>query len=106
VQIGSLNKRIILQYQTKVKSATGATTVSWADGSTIWAAIWPISANEAMRSGQLTLEITHRIRIRYRSDIKGSWRIKFGDHYFSIVSLINPNQANKTLDLLCKETES
>lgn len=84
----------------------GGTTITWNDGSTIFAAIWPVSANEATRSGQLSMDITHRIRVRYRRDIKGSWRLKFGERYFNIVSIINPNTANRSLDILCKETES
>ncbi len=106
MRIGDLKHRITFQYQIKVKSATGATTVSWTDGPTAWAAIWPISANEALRSGQLSMIFSHRIRIRYRVDIKGSWRISHGDKYYSIVSIIDPNIAHKMLDILCKETET
>ena len=76
---------------------------SWTDADNIWAAIWPISANERVKSDKVTMNITHRIRIRYRSVFRPSWRIKFGYRYFSINSIINPNEKNEILDLMCME---
>ncbi len=106
MNIGQLKNRLTLQYQVKVKNAMGGTTISYKNEATVWAAIWSTLGSEAVRSGQLTLEITHRIRIRYRDDIKGSWRILHGEKYYSIVSIIDPNMDHKLLDLLCKETET
>jgi SPP1 family predicted phage head-tail adaptor len=49
------------------------------------------------------MTITHRIRIRYRANIKSSWRIKFANRYFNIVSIIDQNMQHKWLDILVKE---
>jgi SPP1 family predicted phage head-tail adaptor len=100
---GIFNKIIILQYQTKVSDGLGGFVLSWVDHATIFAAIWPTSAKEQLASMQVSMEITHRIRIRYRSVLKPAWRIKFGNRYFNIVSIINPNMGNKYLDILAKE---
>jgi len=104
--IGSLNKRIILQYQTKISDSMGGFTVSWIDACTVFGSLWPVSASEQIQAGQTVMTITHRIRIRYRSVLKASWRIKFGNRYFAIVSIINPNEAGKYLDIMCKEVAS
>jgi SPP1 family predicted phage head-tail adaptor len=98
-----LNKRITLQYQTKVPDGAGGFTVSWADAATIFAAIWPISANEQVQALGQTMTITHRIRIRYRNTIKASWRISYAGKYFNIVSIIDPNISHRWLDILVKE---
>lgn len=104
MRAGSLNKRITLQYPTKASDGMGGFDNTWNDGDTIWAALWPISANERLRSDQMSGEITHRIRIRYRRDIRTSWRIKFGERYFDIDGPpINPNERNEYLDIMCKE---
>jgi len=103
MRIGDLNKQITLQYPTKVSDGMGGFTETWTDADTIWAAIWPISANELVRSMQQTMEISHRFRIRYRNVLRPDWRIKYGNRYFNIVSIINPNEKNKLLDLMCKE---
>lgn len=98
-----LNKTITLQYKTKVSDGMGGFTVTWADAATIWAGIWPISANEQIQAQASTMTITHRIRIRYRNTIKAGWRIKFADRYFNIVSIVDTNMAHRWLDVMCKE---
>jgi len=103
MQSGDLKHRITIQYPTTARDATGAPVVTWNDVATIWAAIWPVSANETVQANATTMIISHRIRIRYRSVVRGAWRLKYGDRYFSIASIINPNMANEWLDLMCKE---
>jgi SPP1 family predicted phage head-tail adaptor len=103
MKIGDLNKRIELQYQTRVSDGMGGFMTAWTDACTIFGAIWPISASEITAMNSTTMVVSHRIRIRYRSVIKASWRIKFGLRYFNIVSIINPNEKNQMLDLMVKE---
>ena len=103
MRTGDLNKTIILQAPTKVPDGMGGMTVIWVIVDTVWAAIWPVSATERIQSAQSVMTISHRIRIRYRANVKASWRIKFGDRYFSINSIVNPNERNEMLDVMCKE---
>jgi SPP1 family predicted phage head-tail adaptor len=100
---GELNKRIALQIPSKVPDGMGGFVVTWVDTATVWAAIWPISAAETIEAGKMGMTVTHRIRIRYRSVLRPSWRIAFGGRYFNIVSIIDPNTAHRWLDILCKE---
>jgi len=78
--------------------------IAWVDVCTVWCAIWPVSANEVVQANATTMVCSHRVRQRYRSVFKSSWRGKFGNRYFSIVSVINPNEKNEWLDLMCKES--
>ena len=103
MRIGDLNKRIELQAATRVSDGMGSFTETYSTIATVWAAIWPISANELVRSMKETMEISHRIRIRYRSALRPDWRLKFGNRYLNIVSIINPNEKNELLDLMCRE---
>lgn len=101
--IGDLNKRITLQYATKASDLMGNFTLSWVDYAIIWAAIWPLNASETVQAMQADLVVTHRIRIRYRSVFRPDWRIKFGNRYFNIVSVLNANERNEWLDIMAKE---
>ncbi len=103
MKIGDLNRRITLQQKTRVSDSMGGFIETWTDVATIWAAIWPTSASEAIQAAQMVMTISHRIRIRYRSVLKSSWRVKYGNHYYAVVSIINPNMSNEYLDLMCKE---
>ena len=109
MNIGKLNKRITIQSKTSTDDEMGGFVDTWADLQIVWAAIWPVSAAELIRSMQATMEVTHRIRIRYpRFELKPSYRIKFkdtvqGDRYFNIVSIVNPNERQEWLDIIAKE---
>lgn len=103
MDIGSLNRRITIQYSTRAADSLGGFTLTWADVATVWAALWPVSANETVQSNQQVMTISHRIRIRYRSILRPSWRIKYGNRYFAIISIINPGERGEWLDLMVKE---
>ena len=104
MRIGQLNKLIILQYKTQVGDGMGAFTYTWNTVTPeIWAAIWPKSAKEAVSADKTLMTATHRIRIRYRSDMRGSWRVNFGNRYFAVTGMVNPEERNEWLDLICTE---
>jgi len=104
MEIGKLNKYITIQHPAKTSDGMGGFTETWTDAGNVFAAIWPTSAKEITALNSTTLEVSHRIRIRFRSAFKASWRIKFGNRYFAIVSILNPEEKNEWLDLMCKES--
>jgi len=104
MSIGDLRHRVDLQAPTRVSDGMGGFVNSYSDAATVWAAIWPVSANDTIQANATVLVVTHRIRIRYRSVLKTSWRIKFGNRYFAIVSIICPNEGREFLDLMVKES--
>lgn len=107
MRIGDLNKRINIQAQTKTPDGMGGYQVVWATiAASVAAAIWPVSAAETIQAAMPTMTITHRIRIRYKSGLKAAWRIAWDGRYFNIVSIVNPNMANRWLDIMVKEAAS
>jgi len=103
VRIGDLNKRVEIQAPTKVSDGMGGFVTGYSTLATVFCAVWPVSAADTIVANATTMVVTHRLRIRYRSVLKTSYRIKFGTRYFSIVSIIDPNTDHKFLDLLVKE---
>jgi SPP1 family predicted phage head-tail adaptor len=105
MRVGSLNKRIDIQAPTKVSDGMGSYTQTWTTVmSSIAAAIWPVSGKETVQNMQNVGTVTHKIRIRYRSVLRPTWRVKFGNRYFAIVAPpIDPNMEHRWLDLMCKE---
>lgn len=99
---GQLNKRISLQYPTKTPDGMGNFDVSWTDACTVWAKAWTVSSSEGTAGMQTTLTRIQKFCIRFRSVLKGSWRVKYGDRYFSITS-IDPDENNEYIYLTCKE---
>lgn len=105
MRIGNLRNRVELQKFTRAPNGMGGFTNTYSTHETIWAAIWPLSANERIQADQNNMLITHRIRLRFRYLLNPQWRIKYGDKYYSIRSIINKDTKNKILDLLCEETK-
>ena len=104
MRIGALNKRITIQIPTKAPDGMGSFTITWTDHATVFCAIWPLMGRELVQAMQTDMVVSHRIRIRYRSVFRPDWRIKRGDRYFNIVSIVNVGERNEWLDLMCKET--
>ena len=84
----------------------GGMTQTWATVATVFAAIWPVSAVERIRSGSPTMTTTHRIQIRHYAGLSPAWRVKFGTRYFNIVSVIDKDEKGVQIDLLCEEVSA
>lgn len=104
MRIGDLKKVIDIQAPTRISDgAFGFTETFTTLLSNVYAAIWPVSANETIEGQKNSLFITHKIRIRYLTNIRSGYRIKYNQRYFNIESIVNVGENNRFLDLLCKE---
>jgi SPP1 family predicted phage head-tail adaptor len=104
VHAGILDKRITIQSRTVVRDAMGGETISWATVQTVWASIEPLKGAELFAAQQVTANLTAKIRVRYRTDIKPYYRLIYGTRIFTIESLpIDPYEGGQELILLCSE---
>jgi len=106
LRAGDLRHRITIQTPSETSDGIGGMTTTWSTFKKIWAAIWPLRGAEYLAAMQITSEITHKIRIRYLSGVTPKMRILFGTRYFDIQSIINPDERNIYLELMCRETTS
>lgn len=69
--VGELDKRVTFQFYGSTDDGMGGVTpdASPTDVLTTWASIRPLSGNELLSQGALQANITHRIRVRHRSDL-------------------------------------
>jgi SPP1 family predicted phage head-tail adaptor len=102
MNIGGKKKRVVIQYPTVTPDGMGGFGTVWADVTTVWASIWPVSAAEIIAANAPGMVITHRIRMRFRKDIKSNWRLRYHNTYFNITAIIDINMANRELEILCK----
>jgi SPP1 family predicted phage head-tail adaptor len=102
VMIGELNKRITLQAQIRTSDGMGGFVTGWTDIIPIWAKAWTVSSTEQSGASQLSLIRVQKFKIRYRSVLKSSWRVKYGDRFFNITG-IDPDEKNEFIFLTCKE---
>ena len=100
--IGELNRRITLQYPTKASNLMGGFIITWIDAATVWAKPWTVSSNEATTGMMVSMIRIQKFKIRYRSVLLPSWRIKYGTRYFNITG-IDPDEKNEFIYLTVKE---
>lgn len=103
MKISDLRHRITLQKLEMVQDSYGQPTETWEDIATVWAAVNPISGREFFQAETINSEVTHKILIRYRAGIEPTMRVKFKDRIFTILSVINFQEKNEALQLMCKE---
>lgn len=73
----------------------------------VWAAVEALSATTFGRTvfaaQQESSEVTHRVTIRYLPGVKASMNIWFRDRQFKIQAIVDPDEQQKVLYLLCLE---
>jgi len=105
-----LNRRIAFQAATLTRGADGAMIETWATQVTVWGALESPSGREMFENGKITTEVSHLIIIRFRRDIKPTWRAVVTDaaatptdRYFRIVAVLNPFDGRRELHIPVKE---
>jgi SPP1 family predicted phage head-tail adaptor len=96
---------VTLEYQTKTSDGMSAPVGSaWVVAATVWAKITTMRSTEAITNMQATGVAIHNILIRYRTDVKSSWRVGHRGKYFSLIGPpIDLNMRREYLDMKCKE---
>lgn len=103
MKIGKLRHRVTLQEYISSKDSFGAEIETWSDTATVWAGIEPLSGKEYFAAQQVNAEINTKIMIRYRAGVRSTMRVAFQNRLFEILSVINTEEKNQELILMCRE---
>ena len=103
MRAGALRHQIWIKGPTITTDANAEVTTAWGTVTVCWAAIEPLRGREWIASGMENSEITAKGWIRYVSGIKPTMQVYYGTRTFEIVSVINPDERNRELELRLKE---
>lgn len=104
MNIGALRHRLTFKSTNTTADSFGEVSESpTTTVATVWGSINPLSGRELLQAQQVQAEVTHRVRIRYRSGLDPSMQIVFGTRTFDIVSIINLEERDREIEILCKE---
>ncbi|WP_118841974.1 phage head closure protein [Haemophilus haemolyticus] len=104
MNIGKLRHRITLLKQVNDVNDYGASVQTWRTVATVWAEVRPLSGREYFSAQQVQSEVTTQIWLRYIDGIKPSMKVKFANREFEILSVLNTQERDVSLQLMCKET--
>jgi SPP1 family predicted phage head-tail adaptor len=100
---GEFDKRVQLQRATAAAGPTGESVKNWVTYATVWAKFITDRGTERLAAQQVKATVTVEIRLRYRSGILPSDRIKFGSRILDIKSAVDIDERHVELRLQCME---
>lgn len=105
VSAGKLDKRISIRAQSTARDSLNQLVGTWTEitNGAVWAAVQPIRNSEAMQAMANQMETTHRVTIRYRTDVTAAHRVYYGTRQFAIEGIRNPDERGEYLELTCVE---
>jgi SPP1 family predicted phage head-tail adaptor len=98
-----LNKRITFQSQSSTQDSFGQPVDTWSDVATVWAGIITTGGKEFYAAQKLHAETTAVMKIRYRTDLLPTMRIKYGSRYFDILAINDVDEGHREMLITCKE---
>ena len=103
MEAGKLRKRVRLQELTEKQNDFGEIVRSYTTYATVWAAVKPLQGRELQFAQQINAEVTYKITIRYKFNVTSEHRVIHRKKILEIISVINPEESDKSLVLMCKE---
>lgn len=100
---GKLNRRLVLEAPVETDDGAGGVTRSFSAIVTLWASVTPVSAQEEIEAARLGARVTHRISIRFSSDITTRHRFRDGSAIYRIVSLRDRDGRKRFVDIAAEE---
>jgi SPP1 family predicted phage head-tail adaptor len=101
-----LMHKVTIQQATDTLDSAGEPIQTWATYATRSAEVMPMGGRETFRLQQYYADATAVIRLRYDSLTKAitpEMRVSFDSRIFNIESMINVDELNREIKLVCKE---
>jgi SPP1 family predicted phage head-tail adaptor len=102
MEAGKLRHRLIFQEKAATVNSLGE-PLTWTTSFTVWGSVEPLSGREFFEAKQVQAQVSHRVRIRYRSGVAPSMRILYGTRAFDIQEVIDTEERHAELVLMCQE---
>ena len=104
---GKMKKRVTLKTYAEAPDSFGDATVgAYTTLATVWASVQPLRGRELAQFQQAHADVSHKIMIRYSDAVVALTpkdRAVLGSRNFDIQSVINVREADREIELICKE---
>lgn len=102
---GNLRERVTIRAKTRTVDGVGRDTESWSTqvAANVPASVDPLMGQELMTAKQLQSEVTHKVRMRYRTGILPTMRIEYRSRNLQILEVLNVGERRRMIELRCKE---
>ena len=106
MRAGRLIHRIALYAPQRARDDYASVTTTWVEVATDVAAnVRDLVGKNFYAAAQEKLEVGPEVRIRWRRDVKSTWRVVFGKRTLEVNQAQDPDGRRRELVLYCKEIE-
>ena len=99
---GKLRKLITIQQQSATNDEYGAQIISWSSfGIDRWADVEPLQGREYFAGHQFQSKIDTKFTLRYVAGVSPKMRILYNSLSYDIESVINVDERNRELQIMC-----
>lgn len=92
-----------LQVLSETTDDYGGQNATWSTVSKLWGGIEPRRGAERYFAHQVDERTTHKVTIRYRSDVTAKNRLLFGARVFNVRGVLNMDERKRFMVLGCEE---
>lgn len=85
------------------RDSFGEPAQEWAQVAQVWASVKPLSGRELWNAQQVQADVTHAVRMRWRQGVDPKMELDLNGRRLRILSVLNLEERNRTLELLCQE---
>jgi SPP1 family predicted phage head-tail adaptor len=100
---GALRHRVTVKQRTITQNSIGEPVKTWSDYLSANANIEPLRGKEFIEGIASQSQVTHKVRLRYRTGIVPTMRVYFCGRMMEIMYVINVGERNREINLFCKE---
>lgn len=101
---GALDRRVQLQAPTGSRDGVyGSELPGWTTQATVWAQVTERTVSEDAATGQRVARRSVTVRIRWRNDVRGTWRVVYGTRSLRLSGEPIERGRHQWLDLECEE---
>lgn len=100
---GMLNRRLVLEAPVESADGAGGVVRSFETMATLWVSVTPVSAARQIEAARLGARVTHRLHLRFSSDITTRHRFRDGARLYRIVALRDRDGRQRFLEIEAEE---
>ena len=104
-RIGRMDQLVKIQAPTEPgpQDAYGAEALEYSTAAVRWGSLEPLTGREYFQAGQVQADVSHRIRMWWYPGLTTRHRLEIEDRTLEIVSIIDPDNAHRELEVMVKE---
>lgn len=103
MEAGKLRHVVNIQADQGTQNDVGEHIPSWVTVVTTRASVEPLAGREFFDAQQRQAEITHRVRLRYRTGVEPTMRLLYRSRVLMIEAVIDVGERRRELHLMCRE---